>query len=247
MTNNHINKILITTLLLLVILNLYSEKLYFDIEYVGISVAKVEFEKTNNEIQIKAKSGKLANFFSISFDNRYYIKCDGTFRPIEYTKAINQKKFLENSVIVYNHQNLNSEYYCSASDIYLKYPITETTRDFFSALYYLRNNNLSNNFHIDAAGILWDIQSEFVNQEIINTAIGKLDVNKIKIRFKKLNPDKYHLNTQKLKSDILTNNLVNEDNLLYFWFTNDEKKIPVKAQYLMSPFNVNWTIQKIED
>ena len=247
MTNLINKKLLFLAIIIVSYSALLCEKLVFKIEYVGISVADVEFERTNNNLNIKAQSGSLANFFSISFDNRYNIVFDDEFKPKEYTKTIKQKNFLENSINIYNYDTLKAEYFCSASDIYLHYPIKFNTRDFFSGLYYLRETALDNSFFIDAAGIIWEVQSEVLNTEIIKTKLGKKNVKKVKISFTQADPEKNNLNTQKLKSDILTNNLVNEDNVLFFWFTDDEKKIPIKAQYTMSPFNVNWTIIKIEN
>lgn len=229
----------------LVMINLFStEKLYFSIDYVGFSVANIEFIHNQNNITIKAKSSRLSNFFSVSFDNVYNIEVDSVFRPVSYFKEVNQKNFQENAVHLYDFESLRAEYNCRINNINLHYPITHETRDFFSALYFIRNNKNTEQFDVDSAGIIWTINVRKVENEILNTSIGRKEVVKYAITFFK-NDNIDNFNTQKLRSDVLTNNLVNEENLLYFWFTDDEERIPVRAQYVMSPFNVAWNIKKV--
>jgi len=80
--------------------------------------------------------------------------------------------------------------------------------------------------------------SRFLRTERIRTNIGNFQTNLVEISFKPID------NTTGLRSDMLTNNLVNETNVLNFWFTDDEYQIPVRATYNMRPFNVNWTIRR---
>ena len=46
---------------------------------------------------------------------------------------------------------------------------------------------------------------------------------------------------------MLTNNLVNDEKSLYFWFTADEQHIPVKAKFAMKPFPVIWKLDSYKD
>ena len=75
-----------------------------------------------------------------------------------------------------------------------------------------------------------------MKKEKIKTVLGVKNTIKVKLNFKKNGV------FSKGKSDILTNNLVSESNSLYFWFTDDELKIPVKAEYSSSPFAVTWLL-----
>jgi len=46
---------------------------------------------------------------------------------------------------------------------------------------------------------------------------------------------------------MLTNNLVDEKKELFFWFTDDGRKIPVKAKFTSKPFPVYWTLENYEE
>jgi len=103
----------------------------------------------------------------------------------------------------------------------------------------LRTKNLKEDitFTIDAAGKIWTLSSRFLGTETIRTNIGRLQTDMIEISFTPVD------DVVRLRSDILTNNLVSENNRLLLWFTNDERQIPVRAAYVMQPFNVSWTIR----
>ena len=51
-----------------------------------------------------------------------------------------------------------------------------------------------------------------------------------------------YLNDEKERSDMLTNNLVNEERSLVFWFSDDEQRLPLKAKFKMKPFAVVWKL-----
>lgn len=226
-----------------ILICLQSEQLSFSIDYLGISVANVNFDKKYSdnhiEILVTAMSSGFTKLFTHSFDNSYKIIANDKYLPKSYKKTINQRNFKENSITNYSYDSLIATYKDISSGKDLKYSIKSDSKDFFTALYYLRTIDLSKNqnFTIDAAGKIWIIETMFLNSEVIKTALGKLSTQKVEIKFTEY--DK----VQALKSDILTNNLVNNENILYFWFTEDDNRIPVKAQYSMNPFNVNWIIK----
>ena len=241
-----LKKILLILPLFLLSNCLYSEKLTFSIDYLGFSVASVDFIKEhiemNNIITVNAKSSGFINFFAQSLDNKYIARNDHLYRPIQYLKDIDQRDFEELSATTYDFINLSADYYDKVSQLSHTYPIQHDTKDFFTALYYLRTMNLKeeHTFTIDSAGKIWTIMCRYIKSEQLKSPVGTFQTNKVELSFKQFDDGK------KLKGDMLTNNLVNEANVLSFWFTDDENQIPVKAQYVMKPFNVNWTIRKIQ-
>jgi len=64
-----------------------------------------------------------------------------------------------------------------------------------------------------------------------------LEAVKVKLTFQKISKG------EEENSDMLTNNLVNEKRALYFWLSNDERKIPLKAKFMMKPFSVTWKLE----
>ena len=232
---------------------LHAERLIFTIDYLGISVANVEIIYQEPEISEKsevvpahtltvtARSTGVSNFFSQSFDNTYKTFIDSLFRPIVYVKNINQRNFREDSETVYCFVDLQAVYHNRVTNLNHLYRIQENTRDFFSGLFYLRTKDLRNDitFTVDAAGKIWILTSRFLGTESIRTSVGRLRANMIEVSFTPYD------NAPRLRSDVLTNNLVSEDNRLLLWFTDDARQIPVRASYIMQPFNVNWTIRGI--
>ena len=223
---------------------LSAETIKFTIDYMGLSVANVNFvherESDQNILTVTASSTRLSSVFSVSFNNVYEIMSDSLFLPIVYTKVIDQKNFTEVSRTTYCFTDLRANFIDSETDLRRTYRINYDTRDIFTALFYLRTLDLRNDisFTIDAAGKLWTMTSRFLRTERMRTNIGSFQTNMVEISFKPID------NSTGLRSDILTNNLVTEANVLNFWFTDDEYQIPVRATYNMRPFNVNWTIRR---
>lgn len=208
----------------------------FSINYLSVSVAKVEFYHNEPQIKVFARSTKITQFLADTIENMYQISYRNDFMPVVYTKDINQKKYKEKSTTTITSQ-LN-EYQDHLTSNVIKYKSIPMSRDFFSALYFIRKQNLLNPLQLDleANRNPWICNVNFVKKEKMKTVLGVKNTIKVKLDFKKNGV------FSKGKSDILTNNLVSESNSLYFWFTDDELKIPVKAEYTSSPFAVTWLL-----
>ena len=230
--------VLILTILL-IFSSLSAERLSFAIEYLNFTVATLDIEKTDSTISVQSSSSKFISLFTSSYENYYTTEIDSLFLPIIYKKSINQKNFQEEAIITYYHDIFTANYKDSITNMERNYNILEDSREFFSALYYLRTLNLKedNNLTLDVAGKIVLLSTKYIESETIKTNIGRRNTNKIELYFK------WYDNTQKMRSDILTNNIWLEDNTLTFWFTDDEKQIPVKAQYNMKPFSVFWNLK----
>jgi len=76
--------------------------------------------------------------------------------------------------------------------------------------------------------------------EVITTVLGKQEAFVVEVCFSRISQ------TQKERSDMLTNNLVNEDNVLTLWISTSDQRIPLKARYSMKPFAVFWILETYE-
>jgi hypothetical protein len=191
-------------------------------------------------LEIAAKSRELASYLA-DMDNYYRIDYKGDYLPSLYQKKINQKKYQEDRSILYDHNvKLASRISTIKPQKDKRYEVFTDTREFFSALFYMRKLNESSEFHIDVASIPWLCKVERKENQKIKTFKGKVECRKFLIRFEKIN------NTKRERTDMLTNNLVREENELYFWITDDDERIPVKAEYKKNPFSVYWKLHNYE-
>lgn len=209
----------------------------FEIHYLGVNAVNVVFNVVNKELEVSAHSTGVTEVLSDVLNNHYYISWQNNYLPIEYKKVIQQSKYRENSVVEYDQKALKAEFHDLLKNKQITYSMNNPSRDFFSALYYLRECNKETGYiYLDANRCLWRTKYEYVKNEKLSTALGKVNTRKMHLTFEKLS------SKPKEKSDMLTNNLVNEKNDLYFWFTEDSRNIPVKAEYQRSPFSVYWVL-----
>ena len=223
-----------------------NEKIKLNIYYLHLKIVNVSVnfsnEKDNKKITILAKSSGISNAF-IKICNKYQCVSADNFLPSIYMKEIHQSNYQEQCIIQYNHKTKEALKKDILNGVNEKYPIEDNTYDFFSGLFYIRSQDLQVNdsisFFVDANAIIWMTHAVMIKKEKIKTKIGTFDAIKCQITFERISKKERATN-----SDILTNNLMNEKNKLYLWFSDDDNHIPLKAVYDMFPFNVAW---KIED
>ncbi|HHE38958.1 MAG TPA: DUF3108 domain-containing protein [Candidatus Cloacimonetes bacterium] len=232
-------------LLLIIIIfisNLQAEKLHLAIKYIGLKIINAEIEDHNNVLILTAKSTSLANLMAKT-DNKYIIEYENDYLPKKYTKIINQSDYFENRYVIYDRQKeIGKRVSFLDSTKTCEYSIHPRCRDFFSALFYLRKNLDKNpgEIWVDANKITWKVTYRVIKKEKLSSPFGKILTKKVKITFQKESSE------EKERSDILTNNLVNEKRNLFFWFSDDQENIPIKAKYAMSPFPIIWKLTKYE-
>jgi hypothetical protein len=237
-------KIRITVLFLIFFTAFLSaEEIELAIKYLGISVVKVKMTKVNNKLTVHARSTSIASIAS-KIDNLYIIDYTDNYLPVKYTKKINQKKYTEDRETIYYRKIRKAErtsFIDPAKSC--EYPINEASRDFFSSLFFLRNaiDNIEGEILLDANKLIWKAYYKKIGEEIIKTPLGKLNSIKVQISFERIT------NQEKERSDMLTNNLVNEEKSLIFWFSDDERRIPLKAKFIMKPFSVVWKIENYKE
>lgn len=218
------------------------EKIKLSIRYLGIPVVNVSMQTSSDSLIVHAESTALASL-AADMNNSYMINYENNFLPKTYKKIIEQKDYQENRVTSYNRKEQTAKrvsFIDSTQNV--NYPILQHTRDFFSALSYLRHaQKESGTIILDANKLLWSSKFKLLKTETLKTKIGKIKCDKYLVEFSKLS------NKKRERSDMLTNNLVDEEKKLYLWLTKDNKRIPVKAKFQMSPFSVYWHLTEYEN
>ncbi len=236
-------KLILFILLSLYFLGLQCEKLSITIKYLGLNAVYVSMEDSGRELTVEARSSALASIAS-GLENTYSIVYENDFLPLTYAKFIVQKDYNESRITTYDRVQQTA---CRTSFIdstrNCKYPIHPEARDFFSALFYLRRNldEEGGTLWLDANKLIWEAEYQVVGREMIRSFRGKEQTILVKLEFNRIS------DTEKERSDMLTNNLVSEDNALYIWFSADGERIPLKAKFAMKPFSVIWKVTDYEE
>ena len=216
------------------------EKLDLTIRYLGLPVVDVVMTDDGRNIDITAKATPIASI-AARMNNRYISTYSGSYLTDSYRKIIRQKDYREDRITHYDRTNLTARRISYIqSDKNLEYDITAHSRDFFAALYYMRlmlNSQAQGELRLDANAMIWKAEYELIGREEISSGLGKQQAIIVKFSFQQISAG------EKENSDMLTNNLVNEDRFLLFWFSDDERKIPLKAKFVMKPFPVIWRLE----
>jgi len=217
---------------------LLAETFNLSIKYLGLSVVNVTIINEDSTLTVSAKSTFIASIAS-NMDNSYTSVYSNNFLPYTYEKHIDQGDYFENRLIEYNRQTLTAKRVSNLSpNRNCEYSINAESRDLFSALFYLRKaiDEHTGELWVDANKLIWRVEYSVVGKEIISTKLGKKNAIKVKMNFYN------YLNGEKERSDMLINNLVNEERSLFFWFSDDEQRLPLKAKFMMKPFAVVWKL-----
>jgi hypothetical protein len=237
------NSILALIVIFFSSVDLLAVKLNITIKYLGLNVVYVTMEDSNNELKIKAESSALAGI-AASMNNQYFSAYENDYLPLYYRKVIDQRGYQEDRIINYDREQ-EVAYRTSYIDTLknCSYPVHPETRDFFSALFFIcKNFNQSGGIlWLDANKLIWKAEYKVLGIERISSFAGKKEVVKLKLDFSRFSSEKAE------RSDMLTNNLVTEENSLYLWISNDEKRIPLRAEFSMKPFSVVWKITAYEE
>jgi Protein of unknown function (DUF3108) len=217
------------------------EKIDLTIRYLGLPVVNVVMTDSGDEIKVTAKATSIASI-AAKMDNQYISSYTDVYLTSLYHKIVNQKNYEENRIIIYDREGLvaqRTSYILPEKN--KEYPINSESRDFFSALFYLRKLveiQPQGEIWLDANTMIWKATYKIIETEKIKTELGRMKAIKVKFTFKQISEG------EKENSDMLTNNLVTEKRALYLWFSDDERKIPLQAKFMMKPFSVTWRLEK---
>lgn len=236
-------KVLLSIFFIITINFAIAENLNLYIKYLGIKMVNVNITDLDNKIITKAKSVGIAGMAS-KMDNEYICSYDFDYLPTNYTKHIKQKDYFEERSTDYlRDKKIAVRTELNSSNEIVEYKINTLSRDFFSALFYLRTieDLASGSIWLDANRSIWKAHYKLMGSEKIKTIFGKKAALKVKFSFEKISK------LPKENTDMLTNNLVDEGKHLLFWFSDDEKRIPLRAEFNMKPFPVVWELENYEE
>jgi len=216
------------------------ERLIIEVSFLNIPVVTATLHMTDEmvggdpPVYHLAVLAKSTPFYSLLYqvDNRY----DSFFtwpeaHTLRYERCIQETGVDLRRVASY-HDNQ------ALYDGELGPPVPPNVRDLFSALYALRGQLLEDGQVIDSPldldGQLWMARAVVLGREEVQTHLGTHEAIKVGIRF--LEPEQ--VQGARNKSDVLTNNLVRAKTKLTIWFSDDERKIPLRAQYRLVPFSL---------
>ncbi len=219
---------------------LNAEIYQYKITCLGIRVVDINITNYFNQeiglLRVKADSYFTTSIFPF-IHNTYITRYEDDFLPVSYEKHVDQKKYFEDRICTYNRENKTAIMIDRLKDKTTSYSIMPSSRDFFSALLYISNHlQVKDDIWLDANKLIWKASYEREDKEIIKTSMGKFPAIRIKMRFHKISAE------PKENSDMLTNQLVNEDNTLYLWISDDNRHLPLRAKYERKPFPVYWEI-----
>ncbi|MCF7859063.1 MAG: DUF3108 domain-containing protein [Candidatus Cloacimonetes bacterium] len=208
------------------------------IKYLGVSVVNVNVTNIDSTLFVNARATFIASI-AANMNNNYISHYSGAYLPTVYIKKIDQGDYFEDRTTTYDRQKLEAQRISKLGpEQNCLYPIMPESRDFFSALFYLRTvlDEPRGELWVDANKLIWKVNYKIVGYETISTKLGRKQAIKLEITFNNYSKG------VKERSDMLTNNLVDEDKVLEIWFSNDDLKLPIKAKFIMAPFPVTWKL-----
>ncbi|MGC9337621.1 MAG: DUF3108 domain-containing protein [Candidatus Cloacimonadia bacterium] len=224
------------------------EKAKFDIQitYLGMPVAEGEIVYTMDDslCQINAyatSKGIISALYYI--DNKYISICDSHLLPKQYKKYIVQDDFEERKVIVFDQNRRIAQINNKLQNTLIKVPIAPNTRDLFSTLFAASKQIPMENFSFScfADYNIWEVTFTYHNRENVRIKDKTFPCLKYSAEYRKIID-----NNIDSRTDILTNNIFNNEGKMFFWFSEDLPYLPVIIQYKMFPFSVFWKMVEME-
>jgi hypothetical protein len=219
---------------------LFGETYNYRISCLGIRVVDINimnnFAKDTGVLRVQADTYYITPIFPF-LHNVYTTKYEDGFLPVTYEKHIDQRKYFEDRLYTYDQKNNTATLVDRLKKQKIYYPIMAESRDFFSALLYIASHlKDKDEVWLDANRLIWKATYVQEGREILKTPLGKIPAIKLKMRFKKISPEPQE------NTDMMTNQLVNEENTLYLWISDDSRHLPLKARYERKPFPVYWEL-----
>jgi len=225
------------------------EILTFDVTFLNIPVVTARLEMTeegysgDEPVIHLAVTGRSTPFYSLLYpvDNRY----DAYFtwpsaRTLRYSRSISEPGVDLQRTIHYD----NGLAWTETED---PRPVPGDVRDLFTALFALRGYALCDSQVIESTldldGQIWIARTTVLGRETTETGLGEHDAVKVMVRFQPMDPD----GPERPDSDVMTNNLVKEKTKLTFWFSDDERRLPLRAEYRMAPFSLKTVLRSAQE
>ena len=210
------------------------EQLVFDVRWKGIKAGTAEQTATaqGGEITIvnTLRSSKLVSaFFAIDDRTESVISRGGKWKglPVLYRENINEGKRHKQREARFNFSSRTVDSTNILENSRKKDPITATTHDKLSSIFFIRSVNLvpgqSVFFHLYDLKRLWNVEAKVVKREEIRTPLGK---------FK----------TIVVTSQLTHKGVVAKVGNGTFWFTDDSRRIPVRIRTTINAGEMTLTL-----
>jgi len=214
--------------------NILGEKLTFKMEYLSLSVAKLYFQVSDADpdqyyLKVRTRATRSASLM-FKLDNTYETYFNQqNFLPSKVVKQIRQKNIQHELNIFFDHQKNQASLGDSIS-----WSIPDDCYDYFSMLYFLRNQKLnpgdSIQFHLDSEYIVSKVEVKVLSDhESVKVPAGKFRAIKLKVNFTRISHQ-----SRPWRTDLLTNRLASPGSEISIWFSADENRLPLKIAYHQS-------------
>jgi hypothetical protein len=118
-----------------------------------------------------------------------------------------------------------------------EFSIFEDTCDLFCGLFRMTMDaEVGGTFHIFSNKHLWKVNYQPVGLEMIKTELGTFNAYRISVYFSQITEGDFKC------TDIFTNNILKENQLLELWISADNDRIPLQAVLHRKNFKVYWDI-----
>jgi len=202
----------------------------------GIKLAKISIRISENEpfIKIKVNSLKEAALF-LQINNSYFIKHNGSYQPITYTRVIRQKNVNDEITVNYNHNTAQATMFRLSDNSTSQYAIAKNSRDVYSLLAEVITGKVPTGIYpIDANGINWQAKVVQLTSETVDTHLGKYYAKHYEITFRNLTEKKMPY------IDMVTFNMLQENCKLNLWVYNNQ--YAVKATFKKKGLSSSWEL-----
>lgn len=185
----------------------------------GFSTMEVR-ETTDNQKEAfhilgKGKStGIVSLFFNVTDDYQTFMYKESLL-PYRFIRKIDEGGYTKDEEILFNHAKNEATVKNYKHNTVKKHPIGNDIQDLLSALYFLRNQNLSNLKVGDEIEL-----KMFIDQEVSNFKLHFLGKETVKTKFGKVK-------SLKFRPMVQTGRVFKKQESLTIWISEDENKIPL--------------------
>ena len=162
-------------------------------------------------------TGLVSLFFKVRDDYQTYIYKD-SMKPYRFIRKINEGGYTKDKEILFDYSKKEAIVKNKKHNTVKRYPISSNIQDMLSAMYFLRNqdlSNLKNGQEIELQMFfdqeINDFKLRFIGKEILKTKFGKIK-------------------TLKFRPLVQAGRVFKEQESVNVWITDDKNKIPIRIK-----------------
>ena len=211
----------------------------YDISSLGLHVADLKIVRDPGARVINVYvSSKTASAIFPKLNNQYRVKYDDHYRPLEYTRIVDQGKTQDRVVVTYDH-SINTATASHTGNLgKYTYDILKGERDFFSTLALICDTAPgSGTYDLDANGKVWKATLTYKGTTKLKTSIGTYPCREYSIELNPRDQEKVPY------VDMVTHNLYKKKNKVNLWIAYDGTAL--KAVVKMGVLSMKWSIRRI--